>query len=100
MILNLKYIPIKVQPELPQVTGNPRNLMVFDAPYLQNEFGETQFFFYVFNLILSFSTCIQSFKEICMWEILGVNVLKHNIKVSWWVDFYEKCKKSFFRFSN
>ena len=33
-------------------------------------------FFYVFNLILSFSTCSQSFKKICAWELLGVNVLK------------------------
>ena len=33
-------------------------------------------FFYVFNLILSFSTCSQSFKKICVWELLGANVLK------------------------
>ena len=33
-------------------------------------------FFYVFNIILSFSTCSQSFKKICTWEILGANVLK------------------------
>ena len=33
-------------------------------------------FFYVFNLILSFSTCSQSFKKICTWELLGANVLK------------------------
>ena len=33
-------------------------------------------FFYVFNLILSFSTCSQSFKKICAWELLGANVLK------------------------
>ena len=32
-------------------------------------------FFYVFNLILSFSTCSQSFKKICAWELLGANVL-------------------------
>ena len=34
-------------------------------------------FFYVFNLILSFSICSQSFKKICIWELLGANVLKH-----------------------
>ena len=34
-------------------------------------------FFYVFNLILSFSTCSQSFKKICVWELLGANVLKY-----------------------
>ena len=33
-------------------------------------------FFYVFNIILSFSTCSQSFKKICTVEILGANVLK------------------------
>ena len=33
-------------------------------------------FFYVFNIILSFSTRSQSFKKICTWEILGANVLK------------------------
>ena len=33
-------------------------------------------FFYVFSIILSFSTCSQSFKKICTWEILGANVLK------------------------
>ena len=36
--------------------------MVCDTPYLQNEFGDPRFF-YVFNLILSFSTCSQSFKK-------------------------------------
>ena len=36
----------------------------------------TSDFFYVFNLILSFSTCSQSFKKICVWELLGANVLK------------------------
>ena len=33
-------------------------------------------FFNVFNLTLSFSTCSQSFKKICTWELLGANVLK------------------------
>ena len=33
-------------------------------------------FFYVFNLILSFSACSQSFNKICTWEVLGANVLK------------------------
>ena len=35
----------------------------------------TSDFFYVFNLILSFSTCRQSFNKICVWEVLGANVL-------------------------
>ena len=37
--------------------------MVCDALYLQNEFGDLRFFFYVFSTILSFSTCSQSFKK-------------------------------------
>ena len=32
-------------------------------------------FFYVFNLILSFSTYSQNFKKISTWELLGANVL-------------------------
>ena len=33
-------------------------------------------FFNVFNIILSFSNCSQSFKKVCRWELLGANVLK------------------------
>ena len=33
-------------------------------------------FFNVFNLILSFSTCSESFEKICVWELLAENVLK------------------------
>ena len=51
--------------------------MVCDAPYLQNEFGDPQFF-YVFNIILASSTYSQSFKIICTWGLLGANVLKIN----------------------
>ena len=36
-------------------------------------------FFYVFNLILSLSTCSQSFNKICVWEVLGANVLKKSV---------------------
>ena len=49
--------------------------MVCDAPDLQTEFGDPRLF-YVFDKILSFSTCSQSFEKICTWEILGANVLK------------------------
>ena len=34
-------------------------------------------FFYVFNLILSFSTCSESFEKICAWELLGANILNY-----------------------
>ena len=40
-------------------------------------------FFYVFNLILSFSTCSQSFKKICVWELLGANVVKFSKQRYW-----------------
>ena len=49
-----------------------------DVSYLQTEFGDPQFF-YVFNIILSFSTCSQSFNNICVWEVLGANVLKFDV---------------------
>ena len=39
-------------------------------------------FFYVFNLVLSFSTCSQSFNKICVWEVLGANVLKQILALS------------------
>ena len=38
--------------------------------------------FYVFNLILSFSTCSESFRKICIWELLGANVLKRRVSFS------------------
>ena len=34
-----------IRPESPRVTGNPRNAMACDAPYLQNEFGDPQILF-------------------------------------------------------
>ena len=33
-------------------------------------------FFYVFDIILSFSSCSHSLKKICTGELLGANVLK------------------------
>ena len=56
------------------MTGNPRNAKVCETPYLQNEFGDPRFF-HVFNLILSFSTCSESFEKTSAWELLGANVL-------------------------
>ena len=61
-----------------------RNAMVCDTPYLQNEFSDHDFF-YVFNIILSFSTCSQSIKNICMWEILGANVLLNSARAGCYV---------------
>ena len=42
-------------------------------------------FFYVFNLVLSFSTCSQSFNKICVWEVLGANVLKRVANLDIWM---------------
>ena len=76
MILQLKYMPIVMNPaRIASVAGNPRNAMICDAPYLQNEFGDPRFF-YVFNLILSFSTCSQVLKKSVRGKFLGANVLK------------------------
>ena len=65
IILQLKYIPIVMNPA--RIASSDwkyyRNAMVCDTPYLQNEFGDPRFFFYVFYLILSFSTCSQSLKK-------------------------------------
>ena len=68
---------------MPRVTGNPRNAIVCDMSYLQNEFSDPQFF-YIFNTILSFSTYTQSLQKICMWELLGTNVLK-------WFNYKSTC---------
>ena len=68
--------------------------MVCDAPYLQNEFGDPHFF-YVFNIILTFSTCSQSFKKICTWEILGTDVLKRSGSVTRSIKLAKKLRMSF-----
>ena len=52
--------------------------MVCDAPYLQNEFCDPRFF-YVFNIILSFSKSSQSFKKICTWELWARTSLSNYI---------------------
>ena len=68
MILQLKYMPIVMN--LARITGDRKNAMVCATPYLQNKFSDPRFF-YVFNLVLSFSTCSESFKKICTWEAFG-----------------------------
>ena len=45
-------------------------------------------FFYIFNIMLSFSTCSQSFKKICTWEILGAKVL--NLEIWRYFGYYTK----------
>ena len=54
MILQLNYMPIVMNPaRIASVAGNPRNAMICDAPYLQNEFGDPRFFLrFSSNLII------------------------------------------------
>ena len=45
MILQLKYMPIVMDPARTASSDwNPRNAMVCDTPYLQNEFDDPRFF--------------------------------------------------------
>ena len=46
------------------MTGNPKNAIVYYAPYLQNEFGDPVIFFYVFNLIYHFLTAVKVLKKL------------------------------------
>ena len=76
MILQLKDMPTEMNPvRIASSDWKPYKCYVCDTRYLQNEFGDPDFF-YVFNLVLSFSTCGQSLSKICVWEVLGANVLK------------------------
>ena len=61
------------------MTGKPRNAMVCATPYLQNEFGDPRFFFYVFNLILTFSPAVKVLKKSVRGKFLGANVLKEGL---------------------
>ena len=75
MILQLKYIPIVMNPARIASCDLlwPMMRIIFKASSV------TPDFFYVFNLILSFSTCSESFEKICARELLGANVLKSPI---------------------
>ena len=50
--------------------------VIFKTSSVTSDFFFIFLFFYVFDLILSFSTCSQSFNKICTWEVFGTNVLK------------------------
>ena len=65
------------QPESPRVTGNPRNAMVSETPYLQNEFCDPRFA-YVFNLILSYFSA-------------AVKVLKKSVRGNFWAQTSSNC---------
>ena len=67
--------------------------MFWATPYLQNELGDPRFF-YVFYLILSFSTVSQSFKKTVCGKFLGANVL--NVFLRFWG---QSAKKTCLRFA-
>jgi len=48
----------------------------FGACSLQSEVGDPQFFFCLFGKSSSLPFCVASVKKICVWELLGANVLK------------------------
>ena len=79
MILQLKYMPIVMHPaRIASIEWLEILEMLWSVIRLIFKTSSvTPDFFYVFHLILSFSTCSQSFKKICTWELLGANVLKH-----------------------
>ena len=76
MILQLKYMPIVRNP-VRIASSDWKSWKCYGLWYAlsSKRVRWPPIFFYVFNLILSFSTCSQSFKKICTWELLGANVL-------------------------
>ena len=70
MILQLKYMPIVMNPariafewlKIVEMLWSELRLILKTS-------SVTPDFFYVFYLILSFSTVSQSFKKICVWEV-------------------------------
>ena len=74
MILQLKYMLIVMNPariEWLEIL----QMLWFVIRLIFKTSSVTPDFFYVFNLILSFSTCSESFEKICAWELLGAIVL-------------------------
>ena len=78
MILQLKYMMIVMNPAR-IASSDWKSKKRYDLWYAISSkwIRWSPIFFYVFNLILSFSTSSQSFKTICMWESLGKNVLNY-----------------------
>ena len=77
MILQLKYMLIVMNPAR-IASSDWKSYKCYGLCYAlsSKRVRWPPIFFYVFNLILSFSTCSQSFNKICVWEVLGANVLK------------------------
>ena len=61
------------------MTGNPRNAMVCDTPYLQNEYGDPDFFTLLI-LTYHFLAADKVLKKSVRGKFLGANVLKCLLK--------------------
>ena len=81
MILQLKDMPTVMNP-VRIASSDWKSYKCYALWYTlsSKRVSGTPDFFYVFNLILSFSTCSQSFNKICVWDVLGANVLKPALK--------------------
>ena len=75
MILQLKYMPIVMNPA--RIASSILEMLWSVMRLIFKTSLVTPDFFYVFSIILSFSTCSQSFKKICTREIFGANVLQN-----------------------
>ena len=85
MIFQLKYLPIVMNPV--RIASEILKMLRSVIRLIFKTSSVTPDYFYVFKLILSFSTCSQSCKKICTWELLGANVLKltHWMSINFWV---------------
>ena len=64
MILQLKYMPIVMNPaRIASSDWNPRNAMICDTPYLQNEFGDPRSFFTFLIQFYHFLPAVKVFKK-------------------------------------
>ena len=82
MILQLKDMPTVMNPvRIASSDWKPSQMLWSLIRVIFKTSSVTPDFFYVFNLVLSFSTCSQSFNKICVWEVLGANVLKQRQKL-------------------
>ena len=82
MILYLKYMPIVMNPA--RIASSDWKSSKCYGLWYALSLKRVQWppiFFYVFNVILSSSTCSQSFNKNCTWEVLGANVLKFSKRV-------------------
>ena len=77
MILQLKYADSNESSQNRLEWLEILEMLWFVMRLISKTSSVTPDFSYVFNLILSFSTCSQSFKKICAWKLLGANVLNY-----------------------